>query len=62
MTSSSLSALEHSLLASLREQTGVTEIINSGFVAGVEHDGERPQGPQERGPTCDARREEGNHI
>ena len=39
MTPTSWSALEHSLLASLREQTGITEIVNSGFVSGVEHDG-----------------------
>ncbi len=39
MTSSSWSALEQSLFASLREQPGVTEIVNSGFVSGVEHDG-----------------------
>ena len=35
----SFSALEHSILSSLRDQTGVTEILDAGFVAGVEHDG-----------------------
>lgn len=39
MQYASLSTLEHSLLSSLRDQPGVTEIRDPGFNAGVEHDG-----------------------
>lgn len=39
MTPSSGRELEHRVFASLREQSGITEIVNSGFVSGVEHDG-----------------------
>ena len=39
MQRSSLSALEQSLLSSLRDQTGVTEVREPGFVSGIEHDG-----------------------
>ena len=41
MQQSSLSPkeLEHYVLSSLRDQDGVTEILDTGFVAGVEHDG-----------------------
>ena len=39
MTPSSGRELAHRVFASLREQSGITEIVNSGFVSGVEHDG-----------------------
>ena len=35
----SMSALEHNLLSSLRGQIGVSEILEAGFAAGIEHDG-----------------------
>ena len=38
-TSFSPMELEHYVLSSLRDQDGVNEILDTGFVAGVEHDG-----------------------
>ena len=38
-TSFSPRELEHYVLSSLRDQDGVNEILDTGFVAGVEHDG-----------------------